>query len=98
MFAQFLEYCGKYADGSIRADHAYKWYDLLYGASNRRVKLALAECGFKSNELIFSLGECAARVRERGYSLDEGTLQQYLLEWYVWRRINAGEYRKWKKR
>jgi hypothetical protein len=99
LFGQFIEYVHLYDSGKLWRDQTYKWYELLWRASNQRLRSALAECGFRHDELSTSLAECATRVRERGYeTLSMATLQQCLLEWYVWRRINEGEYKTWKYR
>lgn len=99
LFGEFLEYVQLHDSGALWQDQAYKWYDLLYRASNKRLQRALSSCGFTNTELSVSLAECATRVRERGYqSLSMATLQQCLLEWYVWRRLNKGEYKTWKYR
>lgn len=94
-FSSLVEYCGMYVRSELYADQAYKNYDLLYRTSNRRLRAALADAGFRHDELSTALAECAARIRERGYGLAETELEQCLLEWYVWRRINSGGYRKW---
>lgn len=98
LYGEFLEYVELHASGMAWQDQTHKWYDLLWQATNKRLKRALRDCGFTHDELSTSLAECATRTRERGYALPEATLQQYLLEWYVWRRLNAGEYRTWKYR
>jgi hypothetical protein len=97
-FASFLEFLALAGSGDLQRDAAYKWYDLLWKASDRRLRRALADCGIRHAELSIALAELATRIRERGYEPVEATLRQYLLEWYVWRRINAGECRAWKYR
>lgn len=94
-FGDFVQYVELYQSGGLVQDQAYKHYDLLYKASNRRLKNALKDCGFTDKEMSISLAECATRIRERGLVVTEGELQQGLLEWYVWRRINRGVYRRW---
>jgi hypothetical protein len=99
MFAKFLEYLNLHDTGAIWQDQTYKWYDLLYTANNRRLRRALSECGFRGGELSILLADFTARVRERGYeTMSDAMLQQCLLEWYVWHRLNAGVYKKWKYR
>jgi hypothetical protein len=98
-FGEFLEYIELHDSGKLWKDQAYKNYDLLYGASNKRLRSALVECGFTQSELSMSLADCMARLRERGFAaVSDATLQHCLLEWYVWRRINTGDYRRWKLR
>jgi hypothetical protein len=97
-FGEFLTYVDKYVAGTLFSDMAYKNYDLLWKATDRRLRVSLALCGFRGNELSLALAECATRVRERGYCLPVGIVRQCLLEWHVWRKLNSGEYRKWKYR
>jgi hypothetical protein len=98
-FGDFLEFVQQYENGSLFVDHAYKNYDLLWKATDMRLRKALAEVGFTAGETSIALAECATRVRERGYAaLSNMEVRRCLLEWFVWRRINAGEYRTWKYR
>lgn len=95
-FVKFLEYVELYDSGKLWKDHAYKNYDLLWGACNSRLRRALALCGFRHNEISVSLAECATRVRERGHeALTNDEVKTCLLEWIVWRSIVGGEYRQW---
>lgn len=95
-FGGFIEYLELYESGRLWRDHTYRNYDLLWLGGSGRLRRALADCGFHGSELSVSLAECVTRVRERGYELSGATVQQCLLEWYVWRRIESGEYKKWK--
>jgi hypothetical protein len=98
-FGAFLEYVEKYDSGKLWADHTYKNYDLLWQASDARLRRALGLCGFRYDELSMSLAECVTRVCERGYcGLSNTVIEQCLLEWYVWRKLEGGEYRRWKYR
>lgn len=98
-FGSFLEYVEKYDSGKLWFDHTYKNYDLLWQGYDARLRKALRLCDFRHSELSVSLTECARRVCERGYcALSQVEVRQCLLEWYVWRKIEGGEYRKWKYR
>lgn len=99
MFGEFLEYVEKFDSGRLWKDVTYRNYDLLWHATDKRLRRALAMCGFRHDEISVSLAECATRVCERGYcALSTADVRQCLLEWAVWRGIERGEYRKWKYR
>lgn len=98
-FGSFLEYVEKYDSGKLWKDLTYKAYDLLWRASDERLRKALRSVGFDHDELSVSLAECATRVCERGYcGLSVGTVRTLLLEWYVWRGLERREYKSWKYR
>lgn len=97
-FASFLSFVQLYASGKLGDEQTYKHYDLLWRANDRRLRRALRECGFTYRELYLSVAECAARIRDRGLHFDESAVRRLLLEWYVWRGLKTGEYRKWKYR
>jgi hypothetical protein len=98
-FGSFLEYVELYDSGKLWRNMTYKNYDLLWQAGDRRLRRALASVGFAHDELSVSLAECATRVCERGYcALSEQDVRRCLLEWYVWRKLEGGEYRQWKYR
>jgi hypothetical protein len=98
-FGQFLEYVELFDSGRLWKDMTYKNYDLLWQATDRRLRNALALVGFAHDELSVSLAECATRVCERGYcALSTADVRRCLLEWYVWHKLEGGEYRKWKYR
>jgi hypothetical protein len=99
MFGEFLEFVHKYDAGTLHSDMVYKNYDLLHTATEGRLKKALDLCGFTEGELSVALSECHTRVKERGHqALGRTEVRRLLLEWYVWRRINVGEYKQWKYR
>lgn len=97
-FGEFLYYVELYDSGRLWSDMTYKNYDLSWKATDAKVRSALADCGFTAEELSVALAECATRIRERGFHLGEGVVRRLLGEWYVWRRISSGEFRKWKYR
>lgn len=96
-FGEFLHYVELYDSGRLWRDMTFKNYDLLWQASDTRLRKALVDCGFTADELEIGLAECATRIRERGHAaLSNTTVRHLLMEWYVWRRLESGEYRKWK--
>jgi hypothetical protein len=97
-FGEFLYYVELYDSGRLWKDMTYKNYDLLWRHTDAKLRKALADCGFTADELSVALAECATRIRERGFHLGEGVIRRLLGEWYVWRRLESGEYRKWKYR
>jgi hypothetical protein len=98
-FGEFLEYVEKYDSGKLWKDITYKSYDLLWQASDARLRRALKLVGFDHDELSVSLAECVTRVCERGYcGLSNAAIRQCLLEWYVWRGLERREYKSWKYR
>lgn len=97
-FGEFLAYVEMYDSGRLWKDMTFKNYDLLWKASNNRLLRALADCGYTADEPTVGLAECATRIRERGFHLGDSVVHKLLLEWYVWRRLESGEYIKWKYR
>jgi hypothetical protein len=95
-FGEFLEYVELYDSGRLWKDMTYKNYDLLWKATDAKLRKALADAGFHADELSVALAECATRVRERGFELGVSVVRRLLGEWYVWRRLESGEYKKWK--
>jgi hypothetical protein len=98
-FGSFLEYVEKFDSGKLWRDLTYKNYDLLWQATDKRLRLALRLVGFQHDEVSVSLTECATRVCERGYcALSLEDIRICLWEWYVWRKLESGEYKTWKYR
>lgn len=97
-FGSFLEYVERYDSGKLWKDLTYRAYDLMWQASDKRLRRALAKCGFDHDELSISLAECATRVRERGFHIGDSVVSNLLLEWYVWWGLERGEYKLWKYR
>jgi hypothetical protein len=98
-FGSFLDYVEKFDSGKLWRDLTYKNYDLLWQATDKRLRLALRLVGFQHDEVSVSLAECATRVCERGHcSLSVADVRRCLLEWYVWGKLESGEYKTWKYR
>jgi hypothetical protein len=98
-FGSLLAYIELYDSGRLWKDMTYKSYDLLWKATDKRLRKALQAAGFRHDEVSISLAECATRICERGYcGLSVRTVRTLVLEWYVWWGLEHGGYRKWKYR
>lgn len=90
--AHFIDY--------LNMDHAedmtYRAYDLLHGAGERRVILALRLLGYQGIEPGLAIPDLEAQLHARGQAADD--IRARLCEWYIWQRINAGVYSQWKYR
>jgi hypothetical protein len=90
-FGEFLEYVEKYDSGKLWKDVTYKNYDLLWQASDARLRRALALCRLRSRRTIgIACRVCHTCLRARVLRIVKRGDTQCLLEWYVWRGLERG--------
>jgi hypothetical protein len=98
-FGEFLEYVEKYDSGKLWKDRRTRTMTCCGRPVTRGCAVRSRSAASITMNYQFRLQSVShvsasggtARCRTR-------TIRECLLEWYVWRKLEGGEYRKWKYR